>query len=110
MTAPPEKPGLQAERTLLSWERSSLGFLVAGAIPLFRHHGALRVGHAVVAVLAVVLALLVLSLARARARRIGATHVEAGGGTVAAPRTAVFVLGGATALLAAVIIAVTLLR
>jgi putative membrane protein len=46
-----------------------LGFLVAGAIPLLREGGPLSAGRTLLAVMAVVLALLVVVLARVRARQ-----------------------------------------
>ena len=39
-----EKPGLQGERTELSWERTAIGFLAIAAVVLFRHHGPLAEG------------------------------------------------------------------
>jgi putative membrane protein len=84
--APQEKPGLQVERTQLAWERTAFGFLVGGAIPLLREGGPLAVGRGLLAGMAVLLALLVVVLARARAQRISAT-----------PRTEVLLLGSATA-------------
>ena len=107
---PPQerKPGLQAERTQLSWERSALGFLVGGAIPLLREGGPLEVARGLLAVLAVVLALLVVLLGRARARQTSATHPAAGREVVAPPRTEVLVLGWAVAGFAAAV-AVTLM-
>ncbi|BBX68889.1 DUF202 domain-containing protein [Mycolicibacterium psychrotolerans] len=72
------KPGLQAERTLLSWERSSLGLLVGGALMMIRHHGPPVAGRTVLAAVAGLLALMVLGLSYRRSRRIRkeATTVE----------------------------------
>lgn len=64
------KPGLQAERTSLSWERSAFGFLVGGALILLRPHGALELGRTALASLAGALALLVLALGYLRSRRL----------------------------------------
>lgn len=104
---PPEqpKPGLQAERTQLSWERSALGFLVGGAIPLLREGGPLNVARGLLAVLAVVLALLVVWLGRVRGRQ-----TNAGRGIVPAPRTQVLVLGWAVAGFAAAIVITLMLK
>ncbi|MBS1694132.1 MAG: DUF202 domain-containing protein [Actinobacteria bacterium] len=110
MTAPQEKPGLQAERTLLSWERTALGFLVGGAIPLFREHGPLHVGRALLAAMAVAAALLVIGLGRARARRIGRTRVVAGTPVVPAPGRAVLLTGAVVAGFAATVAVIMLLR
>lgn len=104
---PPQqrKPGLQAERTQLSWERSALGFLVGGAIPLLREGGPLEVARGLLAVLAVVLALLVVWLGRVRGRH---THSERG--IVPPPRTEVLVLGWAVAGFAAAIVVTLMLK
>jgi len=79
---PPEKPGLQAERTQLSWERNAFGFLAVGAIPLLGEGP----GRTVLAVAGALLALLAVWLGHRRASRIMVT-----------PRTEVLLLGWATA-------------
>lgn len=97
------KPGLQAERTSLSWERSAFGFLVGGALILLRPHGPLELGRITLASLAGALALLVLALGYLRSRRL------LGGARGVAP--AVFeipLLGYATALFALSIVVVLL--
>lgn len=66
----PEVPGLQAERTALSWERSSFGMIAGGAILLFRQSQPMTAGRAVLATTALLLALLVIGLGRRRKRRI----------------------------------------
>lgn len=85
-----EKPGLQAERTLLSWERSSLGLLIGGVLVLIRHHGPAIAGRTVLAATAGLLALAVLYLGYRRSRRITPTDVEV-------PSLEVLVLGYGTA-------------
>ncbi len=75
------------ERTQLAWERCALGFLVGGAIPLLREGGPLSVGRTLLAIMAVVLALLVVALTRARTRQ----HLGV------PPRIEALVIGGATA-------------
>lgn len=97
MTPRPEKPGLQAERTQLSWERSALSFLVAGALPLFGH-GPFDAGRTALPVVGALLAMLAVWLGRRRARQITAT-----------PRTEVVLLGWATAGFAALILLFSLL-
>ena len=97
MTPRPEKPGLQAERTQLSWERSAFSFLVAGALPLFGQ-GPLDAGQTVLPVVGAALAMLAVWLGRRRARRI-----------TAEPRTEVVLLGWATAGFAALIVLFSLL-
>jgi uncharacterized membrane protein YidH (DUF202 family) len=99
------KPGLQAERTQLSWERTALGFLVGGAIPLLREGGPLEVVRGLLAVLAVALALLVVWLGRVRGRQ-----TNAGAGIVPPPRTQVLVLGWAVAGFAAAIVITLMLK
>lgn len=94
---PQAKPGLQAERTQLSWERTALGFLVSGAIVLLRPTGPLAVGRTILAVSAVLLALLVVWLGHIRGQRIRATRLIAGKNIVASPRTEVLLIGLATA-------------
>jgi putative membrane protein len=88
-----EKPGLQAGRTQLAWERTAVGFIASGAIPLLREGGPLAVGRTLLAVIAVLLALVILVMGRARAQRIRAT-----------PRTQVLLLGWATFGFAAIIV------
>jgi putative membrane protein len=89
---PPKKPGLQAERTQLSWERNAFGFLAVGAIPLLSH-GPFTAGRAVLLVVGALLALLAVWLGHRRASRIMLT-----------PRTEVRLLGWATAGFAALLV------
>ncbi len=86
---PPEKPGLQAERTQLSWERSAFGFLVAGAIHL--------------------LALLVVWLSRTRAHRVR-MRMRAGADVVPAATFGVPLIGWATCGFATMIAVILVLR
>lgn len=94
---PQDKPGLQAQRTELSWERSAIGLLTASAILLFGQTGPLAVGRALLAATAVLLALLVLGLGRRRGRRIRAFRAIAGKNIVADARTEVLLIGWAVA-------------
>ncbi|SEH53764.1 Uncharacterized membrane protein YidH, DUF202 family [Mycolicibacterium rutilum] len=96
----PTKPGLAAERTLLSWERSSFGFLVGGALILLRQHGPLGHARTLLAAIAVVLALVVLALGYRRSRRIRTAAVD--------PRREVLLLGGATVSFAFAVVTVLL--
>ena len=91
------KPGLQAERTQLSWERSAISFLASGAILLLRQSGPLTVGRTLLAVTAVLLAFLVLRLGRQRGQRIRAIRLIAGKNIVSNARTEVLLIGWATA-------------
>jgi uncharacterized membrane protein YidH (DUF202 family) len=88
----PEKPGLQAERTQLSWERSALSFLVAGALPLLGQ-GPFDAGRTVLPVVGAALAILAVWLGHRRARRF-----------TVVPKTEVVLLGWATAGFAALIL------
>ncbi len=101
----PQKPGLPAERTLLSWERSAFGFLVGGALVMLRQHGPLGPGRTVLALTATSLALLVLALAYRRARQIRASL---GRGVMPAPYTEILLIGGATIAFATVAVAALL--
>jgi len=84
------RPGLQAERTLLSWERSALGLLVGGALVLIRYHGPPIAGRAALAAAAGLLALVVLALGYRRAR-----HTRSGRTEVPAPEVAILGYGAA---------------
>ena len=88
-----EKPGLQAERTQLAWERTAIGFLAGGAIPLLREGGPLAFGRTPLAILAIVLALLVIGLGYTRAKRMRMP-----------PRAEIYLIGLATAGFATVIV------
>jgi uncharacterized protein DUF202 len=99
VSRPRERPGLQAERTQLSWERTAIGFLTSGAIPLLRGGGPLAPGRTGLAVLAVLLALLVVCIGRDRARHFRTS-----------PAVAVYLIGGATTVFATVIVTLLLLR
>jgi len=89
------KPGLQVERTLLSWERSAFGIIVGGALILLRPHGPLEAGRIALAAVAGFFALVVLWLGFRRSRRVRQTLA-----TLAPPRLEVLVLGYGTALFA----------
>ncbi len=92
----PRQPGLPAERTLLSWERSAFGFLVGGALVLLRQHGPLGPGRISLAITAALLVLLVLGLGYRRSQQIKASPVIAGRVVMLAPCAEVLLIGGAT--------------
>ncbi|GAA2538266.1 DUF202 domain-containing protein [Mycolicibacterium diernhoferi] len=104
----PTKPGLPIERTLLSWERSSFGFLVGGTLVLLRQHGPLGPGRILLAFTAALLAMLVLALGYRRSRAIRDSPVVAGRMVTAAPRAEVLLIGGATMVFAAAVLGVLL--
>ncbi|OAN41759.1 DUF202 domain-containing protein [Mycolicibacterium iranicum] len=93
------KPGLQVERTQLSWERSAFGIVVGGALILLRPHGPLEVGRVALASFAGLLALVVLWLAYRRSRRMREAQSR-----VPPPRVEVLILGYGTALFALAIV------
>lgn len=100
----PWKPGLPAERTLLSWERSAFGFLVGGALVMLRHHGPLGPGRIVLALTATLLALLILVLGYRRAHQIRTSPVVAGRIVIPPAGAMVLLIGGATVAFASAII------
>lgn len=104
----PRKPGLPAERTLLSWERSSFGFLVGGALVLLRQHGPFGPARTLLAVTAALLALLVLWLGYRRSQQIKANPVVAGRVVVLPPQTEVLLIGAATFVFATAVVGVLL--
>lgn len=104
----PWKPGLQPERTLLSWERTAFGFLVGGALVLLREHGPLGPGRTALALTATLLALLVLALGYRRSHHIRDSPVVAGRTVMSAPRTEVLLIGGVTIAFATAIVVVLL--
>ncbi|MDZ4235965.1 MAG: DUF202 domain-containing protein [Dietzia sp.] len=100
----PWKPGLPAERTLLSWERTAFGFLIGGALVLLREHGPLGPGRTVLTLTATLLALLILALGYRRSHQIRDSPVVAGRTVVQAPRAEILLIGGATVAFAAAIV------
>jgi hypothetical protein len=94
MLREPGKPGLQAERTELAWERTAIGFLAIAAVVLFRHDGPLAEGRTGLALVSIVLALLALLIAQLRARQP----------RVSGAATVVRFVGWSTASLAALIV------
>jgi uncharacterized membrane protein YidH (DUF202 family) len=92
-----ELPGLQAERTELSWERSTIGLIASGTVLLLRQAEPVTLGRAALAAAALLLALQVVWFARRRGRRIKAPR----GGSVPDARAEVLLLGWSVAALAA---------
>ncbi len=100
----PSEPGLPAERTLLSRERSSFGFLVGGALIVLRRHGPLGPGRILLAFTAALLAVLVPALGYRRSNAIRDSPIVDGRVVTAPPRTEVLLIGSATVVFAAVIV------
>ncbi|WBP97007.1 DUF202 domain-containing protein [Mycolicibacterium neoaurum] len=98
----PQKPGLQAERTLLSWERSALGFIGGGALLIIRQHGPFGPGRALLALIATCLALSVLVVGWRRAKLLN--HRAPGQSSVPAAYAEVMWIGTATVVFAIVIV------
>ena len=67
MPEPQPKPGLQAERTELAWERTSIGYLAIAAVLLFRHDGPLAQGRTSLAIVSLLLAVATLAIGQSRA-------------------------------------------
>lgn len=51
-----DRPGLQAERTVLAWDRTAVGFVVNGALVALRHIGSVPPAQLAVAAVALLLA------------------------------------------------------
>lgn len=79
----------------MAWERSAIGFVASGAIPLLKQSGPLAVGGDLLAGTAVLLALLVLWLGRRRGQRIKAIRPSTGR-HVSDAGTEVLLIGWAT--------------
>ena len=94
---PRDKPGLQAERTGLAWERTAIGFLASGVIPLLKQSGPLAVRGDFLVGAAVLLASLVIWLGRRRRWRIGAMRPAARNHVMSDARTEVLLIGWAVA-------------
>ncbi|HYO03823.1 MAG TPA: DUF202 domain-containing protein [Mycobacterium sp.] len=97
MSGPQGVPGLQAERTQLSWERTAVGFMAVGAIVLFRHNGPLAEGRLIVAAASLLIAIAVFGIARSRGRRM-----------MVDPQKAVLLVGLGTVTLAIIIVGMLL--
>jgi uncharacterized membrane protein YidH (DUF202 family) len=105
---PRDKPGLQAERTGLAWERTAIGFLASGVIPLLKQSGPLAVRGDFLVGAAVLLASLVIWLGRRRRWRIGAMRPSARNHVMSDARTEVLLIGWAVAGFAMTIVVLVL--
>ncbi len=106
MSGPPSDRGLQAERTALSWSRTSFAFLVNGALLMVRNlHGAVGLAAVIPAALAGAVALLTYFISFRRQRIL-----QHPAGTRITARRPVYVIGIASLLLIVVTTIGQLLR
>lgn len=106
----PDRPGVPAERTELTWERSALGLLAAAGLLLFRHVEPLTLPRTMLFTAYVLIAVLTVQVGRRRGRQVRRIHARDGAGApVPAAPAAVFFLSGATLVVAASTAVVVLL-
>lgn len=101
-----EVPGLQAERTLLSWERTALGLLANGALLMLRGAGLTGPPILLPAGAALVLSVIATVIGLHRRRQIGPGTA----GTVAAPSIEVPVLGAGVTIVGLLALVAILIR
>lgn len=97
-----DRPGLQAERTILSWDRTAVGFVANGALVAVRHIDAVPPAQLAVAAVALLLAV---SCTGARRQRTAAPRPATS--TTPPPRRQVyFVTCGVLLLALAVLVSI----
>ena len=105
MTAPEPanpKPGLQTQRTRLSWERTAISFVAVAGVLMLRRDDPLGWDRPALAALTTTMGLLVLWIGRSRGRL--PRHADAAGlSVIRDPRRAVQLIGWATTVLAAAV-------
>lgn len=104
----PDRPGIPAERTELTWERVVLGLLTAAALLLFRHVEPLTPLRAVLIALYLLLAAATVQVGRRRGRLVRRIHAQRAAAPVPAAPVAVGFLAGATLVIAMATAAVIL--
>lgn len=96
------KPGLQTQRTRLSWERTAISFVAVAGVLMLRRDHPLGWDRPALAALTATMGLLVLWIGRSRGRL--PIHTDADDlWVIRDPRRAVQLIGWATTVLAAVI-------
>ena len=96
------KPGLQTQRTRLSWERTAISFVAVAGVLMLRRDDPLGWDRPALAALTTTMGLLVLWIGRSRGRL--PMHTDAAGlSVIRDPRRAVQLIGWATTVLAAAV-------
>jgi putative membrane protein len=96
------KPGLQTQRTRLSWERTAVSFVAVAGVLMLHRDDPLSWDRPMLAALTTTMGLLVLGIGRARGRLPMRTNA-AGHSVLRDPQRAVHLIGWATTVLAAAI-------
>jgi len=96
------EPGLQTQRTRLSWERTAISFVAVAGVLMLRRDDPLGWDRPAIATLTVLMGLLVLWIGRARGRLPMSTEA-AGHSALRDPQRAVRLIGWATTVLAVAI-------
>lgn len=104
------RPGVPAERTELTWERSAVGLLGAAGLLLFRHVEPLTTPRVVLFALYLAVAVVTVQIGRWRGRQVRRIQARDGAGApVPSAPAAVFFLAAAALVVAGSTVAVVLL-
>lgn len=74
---PPDRPGLQSERTSLAWDRTAASFVLLGLLLLLRPAESLTAARAASAALALLLAVAVVAFGRRATPRVARREIIA---------------------------------
>lgn len=96
----PEKPGLQIQRTHLSWERTAVSFSAVAGVLLFHQSGRLAWDRTLLAALAMLMCLFVLWVGRVRGGISVGTDAS-GRPVIRNQQRAIQLIGWGTAIMAA---------